>query len=510
MTTILQLSHTNARKYFVRAENYCNVDLPKYVNFQELLDQVNTKLDGNSLDAWHSNSKKPNDDDKVNYRLLGNKDSSFAWRPYELINPALYVDLVHLLTTEDNWNELVARFKYFATYNAVQCCSIPPIKGYRKTQKGSQILSWWEGVEQESLKLSLRFSYVYDADITNCYGSIYTHSISWSLHGKPTARDDRGKSVLLGSKIDDKFQAMRYRQTNGIPQGNALSDFIAELVLGHVDELVTEKIKSARPKISLRDFKIIRYRDDYKIFTNKPELGKKLLRHISETLSDFGMHLNTAKTKESSDPVLASVKEDKIDELFVVPKEDNYAKWLLQIYATIDKHPNSGKAVRQLNYFHDRLYARHASKDKLKSYEKVEVMIAIVTNIAIRNPKYYNWSVAIISILLDLTAPSKRSSVTSSIVKKFESIPNTGLLDIWLQRATFPGQASRSYNERFCSLVTLGKYPGNNILWSLDWLSEANLKRIINKTPIIDRDELIKLEPVIDRKETDNFNSHPS
>ena len=510
MKSVHQLDHGKAREFFIKAENYCNVDLPKYVDFQPLLDEVDKKLNGNSLSSWFSSTLKPHDDDRVNYRLLGNKDSSYAWRPYELVNPALYVDLVHLVTEEQGWNELSARFNHFAANNYVTCCSMPLIKSRRKTQRGTQILSWWEGVEQESLKLSLKYSYVFDADITNCYGSIYTHSIAWALHGKHLARADRNTKTLLGSKIDEKFQTMRYRQTNGIPQGSAISDFMAELVLGYIDELVTEKIKDSSPSISTREFKILRFRDDYKIFTNKPELGKKLLRMVSEILSDFGMHLNTSKTKESSDPVLSAVKEDKIDELFVVPKEDNYAKWLLQIYATVDKHPNSGKVVRQLNYFHKQLYSRHEAGQKLESYEKADVMLGIITNIAIRNPKYYNWSVAIISILLDYLAQSKRKMTASTIVRKFEGIPNTGLLDIWLQRATFPEHPTRKYNEAFCKLVTLSAYPGNELLWSLSWITEPNLKRIIIKTPIINTNELQKLKTVIDRDETDSFKTQPT
>ncbi|HCH34023.1 MAG: Magnesium/nickel/cobalt transporter CorA [Candidatus Saccharibacteria bacterium GW2011_GWC2_48_9] len=510
MKNIYQIDHKQARTFFITADNYCNVDLPKYVNFQPLLDEVDTKLEGHDLSSWHSSSLKPHDDDKVNYRLLGNKDSDYAWRPYELINPAIYVDIVHLITNEQNWYEITERFSYFAKNNIIKCCSIPLVKRHRTTQKGTQILSWWEGVEQESLKLSLKFNYVFDADISNCYGSIYTHSIAWAMHGKVKARADKNMKLLLGSKIDQKFQAMRYGQTNGIPQGSGLSDFVAELVLGYIDELISEKIKQHSPRLAVNEFRILRYRDDYKIFTNRPELGKKLLRYISEILSDFGMHLNTSKTKESSDPVIASVKADKIDELFVTPREDNYAKWLLQIYATISKHPNSGKAVRQLNYFHKQLHLKHSSKDKLHSYEKADVMLGIVTNIAIRNPKYYNWSVAIISILLDYTAKSNRRGTASSIVHKFENTPNTGLLDIWLQRATFPEHPNRKYSEPFCKLVTLDKYPGNELLWSLSWLAEPSLKRIINKTRIIDRNQLAKLKTVIDREETDSFKTQPS
>jgi len=510
MTTIVKLNHDKARKYFLQSENYCNVDFPKYVNFQSLLNEVDKKIGSGQLSSWYDAALKPQDDEKVNYRLLGNKDNNYGWRPYELINPALYVDLVHLITEQQNWKELAKRFDDFSTKNLVTCCSMPMVKHAKKTQRGTQILAWWEGVEQESIKLSLSFNYVYDADISNCYSSIYTHSISWALHGKPAARADRSDKKLLGSRIDEKFQTMRYRQTNGIPQGNTLSDFIAELVLAYADEQISEKIRARKPAISARDFKIIRYRDDYRIFINKPELGKLILKYISECLSDLGMHLNTSKTKESSDAVLASVKDDKIDELFVIPREDNYAKWLLQIYATIQRHPNSGKVVRQLNYFHKKLYERYEQKEKLEPYERADVMMGMIANIAVRNPKYYNWSAAIISILLEYTARSKRKITASKIVRKFEAIPNTGLLDIWMQRVTFPEDPTKKYSEIFCQLVTLGLYPGNDLLWSSSWLAEPSLKKIIKKTPIIDKAELRKLAPVMDRVETDNFRTQPT
>ena len=34
---ILNLDATQAKKFFLEAKNYCNLDLPKYINFQELL-----------------------------------------------------------------------------------------------------------------------------------------------------------------------------------------------------------------------------------------------------------------------------------------------------------------------------------------------------------------------------------------------------------------------------------------------------------------------------------------
>ena len=40
MKTILEISNVEAEQFFVQAENYCNIDLPKYFNFQPLLNAL--------------------------------------------------------------------------------------------------------------------------------------------------------------------------------------------------------------------------------------------------------------------------------------------------------------------------------------------------------------------------------------------------------------------------------------------------------------------------------------
>ena len=100
----------------------------------------------------------------------------------------------------------------------------------------AQILSWWQGIEQASIELALEYDYVFlCADITDCYGAIYTHSIAWAIHGKTVAKQNRTDKNLVGNVIDWYIQDMRHGQTNGIPQGSVLMDFIAEILLGYAD-----------------------------------------------------------------------------------------------------------------------------------------------------------------------------------------------------------------------------------------------------------------------------------
>lgn len=44
--TILELNAVEARKFFLKHESYCNIDLPKYFSFSELLEKVSNECNG--------------------------------------------------------------------------------------------------------------------------------------------------------------------------------------------------------------------------------------------------------------------------------------------------------------------------------------------------------------------------------------------------------------------------------------------------------------------------------
>ena len=123
MKNILEYSHKDAKRYFLKEESYFNFDLPPYFKFQNLIDGVSKKLEGKLLSDFYGNYKDedsgkqkatyPCDFENANYTLLNNKDGKFAWRPFQLIHPAIYVSLVHRITKKENWDFIVKRFKEF-------------------------------------------------------------------------------------------------------------------------------------------------------------------------------------------------------------------------------------------------------------------------------------------------------------------------------------------------------------------------------------------------------------
>ena len=93
--------------------------------------------------------------------------------------------------------------------------------------------------------LSLEYDYVFDTDVADCYGSIYTHSIAWAVESKTITKSQHGRNnkSLLGNIIDASIRNAQYKQTNGIPQGSVLMDFIAEIVSGYIDRILSVTLK---------------------------------------------------------------------------------------------------------------------------------------------------------------------------------------------------------------------------------------------------------------------------
>ena len=97
-----------ARRFLLRGESYCRFGLPDYVEFNGVRQDVGKFL---TTHALSSASNKAHQHSRVNHTILDNKDGRYAWRPMDLIHPALYVDLVHLITKKSNWRRLRRRFE---------------------------------------------------------------------------------------------------------------------------------------------------------------------------------------------------------------------------------------------------------------------------------------------------------------------------------------------------------------------------------------------------------------
>ncbi|WP_457617960.1 RNA-directed DNA polymerase [Lutibacter sp.] len=492
MKNILELSHDEAKEFFLKSDSYTRIELPIYFDFSELLKSVSSLLNNSRLSDFYVPEEKSSNYENVNYFIYSNKDGKYSWRPLQIINPAIYVELVHVITEENNWEFIKKRFNEFQSIQYIRCMSIPTISTSKRKDKAEQIFSWWEKIEQESLKLVLEFNYVIHADITNCYGSIYTHTIPWALYGKEYAKVHRDRN-LLGNRIDNLLQSMNYGQTNGIPQGSVLSDFIAEIILGHIDMKLFEILASKK----IKGFKILRYRDDYRIFSKELHVAEIILKLLSEILLEFNFKLNDKKTRFENDLILSAVKEDKINWMKINKSFSSIQKELLILYKFSQNFPNSGSLVRWLK----NIYEKIEENKKVLNHENREVLISILAEIMFKNPRVIPVCVAIISLILDELPERITFDIVENIKEKFLLIPNTGLLEIWLQRLVYPINPNYDFDNSLCKKVKGVKH----IIWNIDWLQDGSLKKTLTGIDFINREELKNMNFVLDKNEFDPF-----
>ncbi|WP_338996763.1 hypothetical protein LC565_01935 [Fusobacterium animalis] len=191
---ILELTADEVKKFFLEHENYFSLKLPDYINFQELLNNLSTEMGKKIYMDILEKKSFPDNYDDVNYTLYNNKDGNYDWRPFQIINPVIYISLINILSKKNNWNEILKRFEEIDKTSVIKCESIPVVKQEKEkilNKQSFQILSWWDKIEQNSIKLSLEYNYLFKTDIVNCYSEIYTHSIAWALHTKKTAKEKK-------------------------------------------------------------------------------------------------------------------------------------------------------------------------------------------------------------------------------------------------------------------------------------------------------------------------------
>lgn len=420
----------------------------------------------------------------VNFELLSTKDGRFAWRPFELIHPAIYMTLVQIICEPSNWQLLQKRFDELHA-GVVECTSFPMASDGGDNHDAVQVRNWWLRYEQRSLELSLEYTHLLKTDVSNCYGSLYTHSIPWALHGYDISKQHQNDKNLLGNQVDFHVRNSRYGQTNGITQGSVLMDIIAELVLAYVDHLITKQLSGEN------DFHILRYRDDYSVFTQNDQRAAEVVRVISDCLRKVGMQLGAAKTSVSTNIVEGSIKPEKLAGIQLedmdITQAKTIQKQLLRLHAFARQYPNTGAIKRLADNAFQKILTITDVPDDLR------VQLAIVCDIATVSPSAFPALSGVLAKLISLAPEEDRPAMWQKVAEKMKRIPHNGHLEVWLQRVTKAKGVGVTFEslEPICQIVN-----GDQVqLWNNDCISNPALVLAFDvKKIVISKPE--ELEPV--------------
>lgn len=162
-----------------------------------------------------------------------------------------------------------------------------------------------------------KYDKMFKFDISQCFDSIYTHSINWAQLNKKVVKDNIGKSdTTFAGKFDIFMQNVNYGETNGIVIGPEFSRIFAEIILQKIDKNVFSKLEEDKIKHKM-DYEIFRYVDDYFLFYNQEKHKDKILTEYKLALSEYKLRINSLKTEDFSKPIITdiTIAKQKISDL---------------------------------------------------------------------------------------------------------------------------------------------------------------------------------------------------
>lgn len=187
---------------------------------------------------------------------------------------------------------------------------------------------------------NLKFSpYILKADISQCFPSIYTHSIAWAAHGISESKSDTNKNSKKNqfNALDFFVRNSQNGNTRGVLIGPDAYRIIAEFVLSKIDEELEKLVNNII-------IGAVRHVDDYYIGLRTEYDAQSVLSHLREVLATYELNLNDQKTKiySSLDPIndlWAQRLRDHTGRIFGFPSEVN------DIERAISESVNTSKEV---------------------------------------------------------------------------------------------------------------------------------------------------------------------
>ncbi|ENZ1248395.1 antiviral reverse transcriptase Drt4 [Pseudomonas aeruginosa] len=152
---------------------------------------------------------------------------------------------------------------------------------------------------KSTLELSFAAGFRAHADVANCFGSIYTHSLEWAIQGYAEAKErlrvKKGEKHW-SSELDAVLRNAKRNETSGLPIGPASSSIAVEIILAAVDRELAGK------------FRFVRYIDDYTAYCTTHLEAQDFIRSLNIALSRYRLSLNLSKTKitELPEPLVDS------------------------------------------------------------------------------------------------------------------------------------------------------------------------------------------------------------
>ncbi|MFZ5958490.1 antiviral reverse transcriptase Drt3b [Pseudomonas knackmussii] len=152
------------------------------------------------------------------------------------------------------------------------------------------------------LKQESKFSSMWMIDIANCFDSIYTHTISWAVKNKPYIKNFVDYRNQFCQEFDTLIQRSNNNETNGIPVGSEVSRVFSEIIFQSIDLEIEKHLLNENNLAPEKDYSILRYVDDYIIFSRNSETSELIYDTICDQLSSYNLYISESKIQKYKRP----------------------------------------------------------------------------------------------------------------------------------------------------------------------------------------------------------------
>jgi hypothetical protein len=214
-------------------------------------------------------------------------------RPLGIPNPMAYQKLC--LYLHDIWDKLLEHYKDKTDQDEYKISRIH----IRKMKNNPQIFEMnyknhtKDGTPEPNMLIGKK--YLVNADVSTCFPSIYSHSLSWALVGKKIAKEKKSHNNEWFNMLDFYVRNTKNGETHGLLIGPHTSNLLSEIILTAIDNELQKK-----------GWQYIRNIDDYTCYVTNYEQGQNFLIDLSKELRNYNLMINHKKTKITPLPVASA------------------------------------------------------------------------------------------------------------------------------------------------------------------------------------------------------------
>lgn len=190
-------------------------------------------------------------------------------------------------------------------------------------------------IEFMKLKAGGDFDHILISDISRYYGTIYTHTLPWALHGKAWCKKHVNSPLLkatLGNELDTLVRKGQDNQTIGIPVGPDTSRILSEIIAVALEMRFFELAPEAKGCAH-------RFVDDWFIGHNTAKSAEAAMRSLAQACAEFELELNLEKTS------------------IIDTKDEIIETWPSELLALAVSNRSGNGQIKQLNRFFSQAFS---------------------------------------------------------------------------------------------------------------------------------------------------------